>query len=225
MNSHGPLQAVESKNSRSTFVLELILYAFLAYVFYLSANQFKDEQSLFRVRSVILFFFHTMFLYLHEGGHFLFSLFGRTLYILGGSFWQVMFPLLAFLFALRDRSRIAPLPLFLTGFSLMDVSIYVRDAPLRRLPLITRDKSGHDWSNLLRGWGMLDSAETFADITYALGFLFGLSAVLAGFYLAVRTQFKPQAVAGVDMQAAVDERIRLKEESTGQRSAPTSEIP
>lgn len=206
-------------------VLELIFYAFLAYVFYLAANQLKDEASFFRVRSIILFFFHTMFLYLHEGGHFLFSLFGRTLYILGGSFWQIMFPLLVFLFALRDRSRIAPFPLFLTGFSLMDVSLYIRDAPFRRLPLITRDKSGHDWANLLGGWRMLDSAETLADLTYFLGFFVALSALVAGFYIALRLPLRPRVVSGSDIQAALDERVRLKEESAKRETSPAQGEP
>jgi hypothetical protein len=68
------------------------------------------------------------FLPLHEGGHFLFILFGRTLYALGGSFWQIMFPVLWFAIALRQKSQVAPFPLFWAGENMMDVSLYIRDS-------------------------------------------------------------------------------------------------
>ena len=173
-----------------TLVLECALYGFLLYVFLLASDRYGDIRS-YNKPTIIIFFFHWMFLYVHEGGHFLFSFFGRTLHILGGSFWQVMFPFLSFLIALRDSARIAPFPLFLTGFNLMAVSLYMRDAPYRRLPLLGGDKSGHDWANLFRQWDMMDSAGVIADVTYWLGFIFCFGSVGAGMFFALKSYYKP----------------------------------
>lgn len=207
---------IPARKRVSSLVVELILYTLLAYVAYLAVVAFQDGRSYMRNPSIILFVFHTILLYLHEGGHFLFSFFGRTLYILGGSFWQVMFPLLAFVFALRERSAAAWFALFVTGFSIMDVSVYIRDAPARMLPLITRDKAGHDWHNLLRGWDMLDSAGILADIFYFLGALLVTAAVGIGLYLAVMSYFRPpvrvDAALEYSLSAQIQKQVDAKKE-------------
>lgn len=198
------------RTTPGTFATEVIFYCFLIYVFCLAADRYADAMS-FRQPSMIIFVFHSIFLFIHEGGHFLFSMFGRTLYILGGSFWQVMFPFLSFLLALRSSNRIAPFPLFLTGFNLMAVSLYMRDAPLRQLALLGGDKSRHDWFNLFTQWDMLDSAETIADITYYLGFVVCLGSILAGFYLAYRSFLNPKVIADGKLQLSLDEVIQKEE--------------
>ena len=189
-----------------TLILEAALYAFLLYVCLLAADRYGDTWS-YNKPSKVIFFFHWVFLYIHEGGHFLFSLFGRTLNILGGSFWQVMFPFLSFLIAVRDSSRIAPFPLFLTGFNLMAVSLYMRDAPYRRLPLLGGDKSGHDWANLFRQWGMMDSAGDVADMTYWLGIIFCAGSLGAGAFLGLGSFYRPTAPATGKMLTSVDEIV------------------
>lgn len=133
-----------------------------------------------------------IFLFIHEGGHFLFAFFGKTLAILGGSFWQVMFPLISFLIAVKQKSHVAPFALFWTGANMLDVSLYMRDAPLRWLPLLGGDKSRHDWFNLFSEWGMLDSAGTVADITYISGLLICIGSVGVGIYLAFYRYIHPK---------------------------------
>ncbi len=133
-----------------------------------------------------------IFLFIHEGGHFLFIFFGETLSILGGSFWQIVFPLLSFLIAARRRSHfVAPFALFWVGTNMMDVSLYMRDAPLRLLLLLGGHKSRHDWWNLFRRWEMLDSAGTFADIFYFLGLFVSIVAIGGGVYLAIHRFLNP----------------------------------
>ena len=133
-----------------------------------------------------------IFLFIHEGGHALFMFFGRTLNILGGSFWQIVFPLLSFLIALRNRSHfIAPFALFWVGTNMMDVSLYMRDAPMRMLPLLGGHKVGHDWWNLFRQWDMLDSAGGWADLFYFGGLLISIVAIFGGVYLAVQRFLNP----------------------------------
>lgn len=133
-----------------------------------------------------------IFLFIHEGGHALFFLFGRTLTILGGSFWQVAFPLLSFIIAVRKSSHfVAPFALFWVGTNMMDVSLYMRDAPVRRLPLLGGHKAGHDWWNLFREWGILDSAGTWADVFYFGGLAIAIGAIGWGIYLSVERFFNP----------------------------------
>ena len=133
-----------------------------------------------------------IFLFIHEGGHFLFMFFGDTLHVLGGSFWQIVFPLLSFIMAVRKRSHfIAPFALFWVGTNMMDVSLYMRDAPIRLLPLLGGHKSWHDWWNLFRKWEMLDSAGTVADLFYFTGLLVSIVAIGGGIYLAIDRFLNP----------------------------------
>ncbi len=133
-----------------------------------------------------------IFLFIHEGGHALFFLFGRTLNILGGSFWQIAFPLISFILAIRTGSHfIAPFALFWVGTNMMDVSLYMRDAPLRMLPLLGGHKSWHDWWNLFREWDMLDSAGTWADLFYFIGLFIGVGAIIWGLFNTVQRFLNP----------------------------------
>lgn len=133
-----------------------------------------------------------IFLFIHEGGHALFAFFGRTLNILGGSFWQIVFPLLSFIIAIRNRSHfIAPFALFWVGTNMMDVSLYMRDAPIRILPLLGGHKSWHDWWNLFREWDMLDSAGAWADVFYFGGLLVSIGSIGWGVFWAVRRFLEP----------------------------------
>lgn len=206
-----------------TFVTEVIFYCFLICVFYLALDRYADAMS-FRKPSMIMFLFHSIFLFIHEGGHFLFKFFGHTLYVLGGSFWQVMFPFLSFLLAVRSADRIAPFPLFLTGFNLMGVSLYMRDAPLRQLVLLGGDKSRHDWHNLFVQWDMLDSAGTIADVTYYLGMVVCLGSIIAGFYFAFWAAFVSKNLADAKLQVTLEKTIQ-QEEHPGEknRNASTSD--
>jgi hypothetical protein len=111
---------------------------------------------------------------------------------LGGSFWQIMFPLLWFLIALKQRSHVAPFPLFWVGENMMDVSLYIRDAPVRQLPLLGGHKVGHDWFNLLSMWNLLDSAEIFSDLVFYSGIIICVGAIGAGIYLAFFSFFRFQ---------------------------------
>ncbi len=137
---------------------------------------------------------------LHEGGHFLFMFFGRTLYILGGSFWQLMTPLFLFLVAIKQKSFLANVWLSLAGTHWIALSSYIYDAPFRSLPLLGGHKSGHDWYNLLIHWQMLDDAASISDFVYYTGILLGIVGVVSGVVFAIlsfvkSTRTKPVALA------------------------------
>jgi hypothetical protein len=120
------------------------------------------------------------FLPLHEGGHVLFIFFGRTLHAFGGSFWQVMFPVLWFAIAMKQKSQVAPFPLFWAGENMMDVSLYIRDAQDMVLPLLGGHKSGHDWHYLLTRWDFIDSCQEIADVVYFMGLIIAIAAIVGG---------------------------------------------
>ena len=122
---------------------------------------------------------------LHEGGHFLFMLFGRTLYILGGSFWQVMTPLILFAVAMKQKSWFAYVWLGLAGTHWISLSSYIYDAPFRSLPLLGGHKSGHDWYNLLIHWQMLDDAASISDFVYYTGITLGIAGIVSGVMVAI----------------------------------------
>ena len=171
--------------------LRLCVYGWLSYFFYQAVTTF-DEYVPGQYWPFMLSTFRMFtFLPIHEAGHLIFSMFGRTLMILGGSFWQIAFPLLWFIIAAKQRSHVAPFPLFWTGENIMDVSLYMRDATLRQMPLLGGHKSGHDWHNLFTDWGMLDSAETIADVMLYLGIVISLGAIAAGITLAFRSFLHP----------------------------------
>jgi len=172
---------------------KLGLYALLTFLFGQAATTFiayQPGQHWPAFLSVLRTF---TFLPLHEGGHFLFMFFGRTLHILGGSFWQIMFPLLWFVIAARQRSQVAPFALFWVGENMMDVSLYIRDAAYRALPLLGGHSSGHDWVNLLTQWEAMESAEPIADVVYYLGLIIAAGAILAGMAWAIVRFLRPPA--------------------------------
>ena len=166
-------------------VLRAALYALLSVFLFQALDAFYEYRPGMRWGSFLFIFRTFTFLPLHEGGHFLFRFFGRTLYVLGGSFWQIVFPLLWFIIAFRQRSQAFPFALFWVGENMMDVSLYIRDAPVRMLPLLGGDKSGHDWHYLLSEWGAMDSAGTAADIMLYGGTVISLGAIATGVVMAV----------------------------------------
>jgi hypothetical protein len=210
----------DPNDRRLPLVLKLAVYVWLSYFFYQAVTTFyeyRPGQSWPLMLSIIRTF---TFLPIHEAGHFIFILFGKTLYILGGSFWQIMFPLLWFIIAFNRRSAVAPFALFWVGENMMDISLYMRDAPVRQLPLLGGHKSGHDWYNLFSEWNLLDSAGTFANIFYFLGAIICIGAIAAGVYLSFRSFLRPQAQAiDASPSAVVELEDSLSEMLEKHRSA------
>ncbi|HUL45135.1 MAG TPA: hypothetical protein VLY03_12355 [Bacteroidota bacterium] len=209
-NQDSSAQALDPLERYVPLLFKIAVYVLLTLVFYQAETTFIQYHPgqywpgfLAVLRSLI-------FLPLHEGGHFLFMFFGRTLYILGGSFWQIMFPFLWFLIALRQRSEVAPFALFWMGENMMDVSLYIRDAAYRALPLLGGDSSGHDWFNLLSSWHAVPMADDIADIVYYLGFIISAGSIVAGFLLAFIRFFKSASKVPVVVPSGSVSREKLE---------------
>jgi hypothetical protein len=115
---------------------------------------------------------------IHEFGHMLFMpfgipLLGRTMVILGGSLTQVAFPLLFVGYFLRKREDGrrrdvfgAMACLWWSAINLLDVAIYCADSRAGELMLLDgltgKESDGHDWYNLLNGWGLLEQDTVIA---------------------------------------------------------------
>lgn len=129
--------------------------------------------------------FDTTSLIVHEAGHFFFRPFGWTLYILGGSLFQLILPSLFIASFLRRLYRPGLQVSFVwLGQNALNVSTYAADAQERALPLITGDPTTHDWWQLLRAADLLafDDVVGAAFLGIAL-FAFGVGLLLPRFPL------------------------------------------
>lgn len=159
----------------------LLLYLLILLPFHLyTPTRFFDLPGL-------LWFTHLILLYIHEAGHLFFSVFGRTFSILGGSLMQVLVPIVWYAVALRERSSLSNAAIFFTGVSIVDVSIYVKDAEVLQLPLIGGlSKAHHDWRNLLGGWGMVDDSFVIGETLFWIGMTVAALGVLNGVRMTIK---------------------------------------
>lgn len=129
----------------------------------------------------LLWLTHLILLYIHEAGHLIFSIFGKTISILGGSLNQIIIPVLWFLVAKREGSALSNIALFFTGVSIVDVSLYVKDAGMLQLPLLGGlSTSHHDWANLLNDWGLIEYGYAFGEVLFWFGMLLAALGIYSG---------------------------------------------
>src|SRR5881296_2670802 len=128
----------------------------------------------------------------YEGGHLIFSPFGRFMMVLGGSLGQLLMPLIclgAFLFYNNDAFG-ATVALWWFAESLMDLSPYINDARDLQLILLGgvtgQEVEGHDWEYLLANLGWSQYDHTLAHAAYSIGIYFMVLAFLWGALLLYR---------------------------------------
>jgi hypothetical protein len=163
-------------------VLKLLLLLYLGYLFIFLATAYEPEMSGYRP-PVLLFVLDTMNLFIHEAGHFFLRPFGRFIEILGGSVFQCAIPLLVVLVSWRQNVATIPYGMFWLGENLVNVSVYIKDAPYKRLHLIARGVI-HDWNWLLGGDP--DVAEPLGTGVFIAGLVLCFAAVGIGVYFSVR---------------------------------------
>ena len=109
-------------------------------------------------------------LIVHEGGHFLFFWFGRTLSLYGGTLLQLLVPLaLTVAFARRGEAPGVALCGIWLFQNLLNVARYVGDARAQQLPLVGGGQ--HDWYNILTAWHALHLDRTLARALRVVGWL------------------------------------------------------
>ncbi|MEL6383164.1 MAG: hypothetical protein AAFQ89_12085 [Cyanobacteria bacterium J06626_18] len=131
---------------------------------------------------------------IHETGHLLFMPFGRFLMLLGGSLTQILFPAAFTVYFYLSRQHFSSaLTLFWTGQNFMDVAVYMRDAPVRLLPLTVDNIDAHDWWQLFGMMGCLQHTGFIAGVTHGIGVLLYIASVVAGCYFAYRSNQNARA--------------------------------
>lgn len=136
----------------------------------------------------------------HEFGHVLFMPFGieflgHTMMVLGGSLFQVVFPLIftGYFLARREDGRRrdvygASVCLWWTSINLLGVAIYANDSRAGALMLINgltgQDSDAHDWKYLFTKWGVLDKDTVIAGRMRAAAVLLCVASIVAGLYIA-----------------------------------------
>jgi hypothetical protein len=119
----------------------------------------------------------------HEAGHVFFGFLGEFIGILGGSIMQVLIPAIVVVYFLAHRQRYsASVSLFWVAQSLFNVSVYVKDARARVLPLLGDDISAHDWHNIVGRLHLLNWDQAIGNLIYTLGLVALAASVLGGFY-------------------------------------------
>lgn len=116
-------------------------------------------------------------LWFHEGGHFIFGLFGDTMGLYGGTLGQLIIPIICGVAFWRQGSLVSVSVALLWFFeNFFDIAVYMADARAQKLPLLIPGGE-HGWTNILSRWGVLQHDTTLATIVMVLGWI-GLSLTL-----------------------------------------------
>ena len=117
----------------------------------------------------------------HEAGHLVFSAFGETATIFGGSLFQVIVPAAFVAYFVQTRQRYAAaVTLAWVGVNFLNVARYVGDARAQQLPLLGGEDSIHDWWYLLINWDLLARDTVIARWVHFAGVVTFLSSLLWG---------------------------------------------
>jgi len=125
----------------------------------------------------------------HEAGHLIFGLFGEFIGILGGSLMQVLIPaIVTGYFILHTQRWSGMLTLFWVGQSLLNVSVYIKDARAQALPLLGGEDVIHDWNWLLGKLHLLRWEQAIGALIYLAGLLAVVASVAGGIYFSFEDQ-------------------------------------
>ena len=109
-------------------------------------------------------------LLIHEGGHGVFSFFGKFVYTLGGTLMQIILPALFIFYFVSHKKKLGTqLSIIWLGESLLNIAVYVADARAHRLPLLGGKKVYHDWTFLLNRTNLLLYDAEIAEIVRWIG--------------------------------------------------------
>jgi hypothetical protein len=148
-------------------------------------------------------------LVVHEGGHNLFSWFGATLCLWGGTLlqWMVPFLLALYFFSQRETAGFV-FCLFFFFENWLDTATYMADARAMVLPLVTTgdpEFAKHDFNTIFSSLGVLDYDTTIAAVVRILGWC-GMITVVVWF-----PRQKTGRKASAPLEAPDDEAIKFQQ--------------
>jgi hypothetical protein len=171
--------------NRLIIVLDIALIAMVGYFTWFMATDYQTFQGRYHL-PFVLWTIDAVDLFIHEGGHFFFGFMGRMIYFMGGSLMQIFLPSLAIYVFLKSSVRSLMGTLYWLGHNLINVSVYMGDAPYKRLPLLGGSGSIHDWNWIFNKAGMMRSAETVSGVVLVLGIIACCGAVGTAVYFLIR---------------------------------------
>lgn len=136
-------------------------------------------------------FLHLVNLPFHEAGHIIFRPFGQFITSLGGTLGQLLMPAIcAGTLLLKTRDPFgAVVALWWFGENFLDIAPYMNDAQAGELPLVggnfghSAPYGFHDWEYLLTESGLMRYDHLLAGLTFFIGVLIMLAALVAGGFL------------------------------------------
>ena len=118
---------------------------------------------------------------IHEAGHIFFGVFGDIPGVLGGSLFQVIVPAVFAGYFFRSKQVFSgAMTLGWVAQSLVNVSLYIRDARAQELALLGGENSIHDWWYLLINWDLLDADLRIGGFVRFVAALLFLAALVIG---------------------------------------------
>ncbi|MEK7482717.1 MAG: hypothetical protein AABZ60_00140 [Planctomycetota bacterium] len=165
-----------AKGKSTTIRLPLVLWGF--YV----AGRIVTKQDSFTP-------FDWFNLGIHELGHVVFAVFGEFIGIAGGSFSQILVPILSvFMFLKQEDYFGASFCFCWLAESLFNLSFYIDDAVRQSLHLVSPFGSDpiHDWNYLLMQLNLLNWNTTFAFLTRVLAFVSVVFFMLSSAWLLIQ---------------------------------------
>lgn len=102
----------------------------------------------------------------HEMGHIIFSIFGKFIYVLGGSIMQCLIPFIAMANFYRQKDYFAIALCFgWLSDNIFEVATYLGDARAQSLPLVGfgMEYPQHDWNYLLKTMNLLPQCTEIAN--------------------------------------------------------------
>ena len=166
----------------AVLTIKLLFWAFATYLFIFLVASYDPTVPGYSP-PFALFVIDRINLFIHEAGHLFFRLFGMWMHIIAGSLFQVLLPLALLIVTWRQNVAQIGYPGFWVGESLVNVSVYIKDAPHKQLKLIAKGLI-HDWNWLLSD--NLEAAEPLRDIVFLLGITVCALSMGAGVYFAIR---------------------------------------
>jgi hypothetical protein len=142
-------------------------------------------------------FLHNINLPFHEAGHVVFGFFGSFITSLGGSLGQLIMPAICFYaFFYQNLNPFAAAVCFWwVGENFLDIAPYINDARAGDLPLLggnfghSSPYGFHDWEYLLTESGLLRHDHTIANLSFFIGSVMMILALVWGGILLYR-QYK-----------------------------------
>lgn len=158
-------------------IIKIIVSILCSWYFLSYALEARNHEKWNLIDSVNLIF--------HEAGHSIFMFFGEFIHVLGGSFFQIFFPLVfvIYFFIWRKDFFSASVLLFWVGQNILNVAIYIGDSIKLELPLLGGDSSIHDWNYILSSLNILQYTDKLSGFTYNIGIIVMIIASVSSLYI------------------------------------------